>query len=196
MFPPWSYWCRSHQSCTHSLQWERCSDIWDLDAQFCFRVCTLIRSKFGWTTRGSDLPCITYGCLLEGNTELPLGSYPWLKIATLSVLHNDADVFILVEEALTVGDDVLVTQWLHNFDFPENILLLLSTLFVSDDLYRQTKYFDDVELAVYLGLCFEGCTEVPLAHLLQHPVGVMRLLLILLILPSRVVASLLHNDNY
>lgn len=86
-------------------------------------------------------------------------------------------------------------QRLHHFDFSQDVLLLFRRLLVADDLRGVSAYFYDVELSIELGLGLEGSAEVALAYLLQHPVGMMSLLLVLLI-PSQVVASLLHNDYY
>lgn len=63
--------------------------------------------------------------LFERHSSFPLVTDPRLQIATFRVLHNDADIFVFIKKALTVGDHVLVTQRLHHFDLPQNILFLL-----------------------------------------------------------------------
>jgi hypothetical protein len=63
--------------------------------------------------------------VLEGSIKFALTGNTGLQITTFSVLHNDAYVLILVEEALTVCNDILMSQRLHDLDFAHNILLLL-----------------------------------------------------------------------
>lgn len=74
--------------------------------------------------------------LLEGDSGLALAGDACFEVSAFGVLHDDADVLVLVEEALTVGDDVLVAQGLHHLDFPQDVLLLLQRLLVADDLHQ------------------------------------------------------------